>query len=111
MPDCLLTAPPRPVENPAIPVHIVRNPRDDNPVKSASRYTCSNHSTNPSAVVYIFRFGEAADPTPFKLSIRLSWPKPNRAEPPGAGQPATQPADKAPAKDQTSPPTPEDSPR
>ena len=42
MPDCLLTAPPRPglrhVENPAIPVHFVRNPRDDNPVKSASRY-------------------------------------------------------------------------
>jgi len=26
------------VENPAIPVHIVRKPRDDNPVKSASRY-------------------------------------------------------------------------
>ena len=38
-----MTAPPRPgllhVENPAIPVHFVRNPRDDNPVKSASRYT------------------------------------------------------------------------
>ena len=33
------------------------------------------------------------------------------AEQPGAGQPATQPADNAPAKDQPSTPTPKDAPR
>ena len=34
-----------------------------------------------------------------------------KAEPPGAGKPATKPADKAPVKDQPSPPTSKDDPR
>ena len=45
---------------------------------------------------------------PYGLGASVWW---QRVEQPGAGQPATQPADKHPVKDQTSPPTSKDAPR
>lgn len=74
------------------------------------RFEVVNRKTKEKCVLVI----EESDDFEFTGRFKFTWEWPQKAdqaEQAGADQPATEPADKAPVKDQPSPPTLKDAPR